>query len=80
MTRKNGSNADFNPKHRIVGAIIVVSLAVIFVPMILDEREPPARRNSIVDVPEQSKTENGADTRLVVVPIETPRALRRSSD
>ena len=30
---------DFDPKHRIVGAIIVVALAVIFIPIILSDRE-----------------------------------------
>ncbi len=37
MAHKGDSESDFNPKHRIVGAIIVVSLAVIFLPMIFDD-------------------------------------------
>lgn len=39
-------NHDFDPKHRIVGAVILVALAVIFLPMILNKQpeqpEPPA--------------------------------------
>jgi DedD protein len=42
MTDNERSAKDFNPKHRVIGAIVLVSLGVIFVPMILDERTPPA--------------------------------------
>ena len=70
MTQKNGGNADFNPKHRIIGAVIVVSLAVIFVPMILGEREPPSRLGPVIEVPKRGETENLADTKVVVVPVE----------
>lgn len=40
-----------NLKHRIIGAVILVSLAVIFIPMILDEREPPQELRAISDIP-----------------------------
>ena len=33
--------SSFNPKHRIAGAIILVSLAVIFLPLILSNNAPP---------------------------------------
>lgn len=39
MPDNNSSRKDFNPKHRIVGAIVLVSLAVIFVPMLLDKHD-----------------------------------------
>ena len=43
MARADDDGGDFNPKHRIVGAVIVVSLAVIVLPMILsDEPGQPA--------------------------------------
>ncbi len=42
MRNNDDTGQEFNPRHRIVGAIILVSLAVIFLPMILDERKPPA--------------------------------------
>lgn len=31
---------DFNPRHRIVGAVILVALAVIFLPLLLQDRAP----------------------------------------
>jgi len=43
MTQRE-SGQDFDPKHRIVGAIIVVALAVIFIPMILSDRESSTER------------------------------------
>lgn len=39
MPKPEDSQDNFNPKHRIVGAIIIVSLIVIFVPTILDKKE-----------------------------------------
>ncbi len=39
MPEPEDSQDDFNPKHRIVGAIIIVSLIVVFVPAILDKKE-----------------------------------------
>jgi len=39
MTQRD-SGQDFDPKHRIIGAIVVVTLAVIFIPMILGHRAP----------------------------------------
>ena len=32
----DGSNKDFNPKHRVIGAIVLVAVAVIILPLILD--------------------------------------------
>ncbi|MFQ5994726.1 MAG: SPOR domain-containing protein [Acidiferrobacterales bacterium] len=37
MTRERDRAGQYSPKHRIVGAVIVVSLAVIFLPMILSD-------------------------------------------
>jgi len=59
---------EFNPRHRIMGAIVLVSLAVIFVPMVLEDR--PARE----PVAEQSMEIPGKDSRLFVskiTPIDT---------
>jgi DedD protein len=55
MARVYDDGGDFNPKHRIVGAIIVVSLAVIVLPMILsDEPGQPAasRVSDISEIPQ----------------------------
>jgi len=54
MAKKDDQDPRFNPKHRIVGAIIIVSLAVIFVPMILKNdpdglRKDKQRLSNIVD-------------------------------
>jgi DedD protein len=62
---KDDPSRDFNPKHRIVGAIILVALAVIFVPMILSERAPPDPDGRLIEVP-------SPDTRVVVTPVVPP--------
>ncbi|GMQ91358.1 MAG: hypothetical protein BMS9Abin11_0666 [Gammaproteobacteria bacterium] len=54
MAKKDDQDPRFNPKHRIVGVIIIVSLAVIFVPMILKNdpdglRKDKQRLSRIVD-------------------------------
>lgn len=43
--------APVNLKHRLIGAVILVSAAVILVPVILSEREPPAELKAISDIP-----------------------------
>jgi len=73
MAQKDRSNPEFNPKHRIVGAIILVSLAVIFLPMILDEREPPTEVKPISDIPEPKEAESLQQTKVVVTPVEELR-------
>jgi DedD protein len=39
-----GGQTDFNPRHRILGAVILVTLAVILLPMILREQPPPKEK------------------------------------
>jgi len=69
MTDPQGDTPrEFNPRHRIMGAVVLVSLAVIFVPMILEDRP------SHEPVPEQAVSIPGKDSRLFVskiTPIET---------
>jgi DedD protein len=55
----------FNPKHRILGAVIVVSLAVILVPIILDRSEPPSELQS----PSAAREAKPGETRVVVTPV-----------
>lgn len=43
MTQRE-SGQDFDPKHRIIGAIVIVALAVILIPMILSNRQSPTER------------------------------------
>ena len=62
MADKQETSQDFNPKHRVVGAIILVVLAVILVPLILHDRAPPAPTQLTAEMP-------APDTRLVVTPL-----------
>lgn len=69
---------NFDPKHRIIGAVIVVSLAVIFVPMILDRREAPAELTSVDKV--SAPAAEAGERKVVVTPVrpELPRATPRA--
>jgi DedD protein len=67
---KDDERPQFNPKHRIAGAIILVSLAVIFVPMLLDESTPPPENQTLTQIPERDAP---AETRVAVTPL-TPAA------
>ena len=73
MAQRDDAHTEFNPKHRIVGAIIIVALVVIFVPMILNQREPPP---DIRAVSEPSARGEISDTRVMVTPVvpEEPKA------
>jgi DedD protein len=68
MAEKDES-PQFNPKHRIVGAIVVVALAVLLVPMILEENEPPAELKSVTELPPPKTGSASSDTRVVVTPV-----------
>jgi DedD protein len=70
---KDDERPQFNPKHRIAGAIILVSLAVIFVPMMLDESTPPAENQSLTQIPPRDATPT--ETKVVVTPIAPPGEL-----
>ena len=66
MADRDDARPVFNPKHRIVGAIVLVALVVIFVPMILDEREPPAELKGVREAPPRTEI---TETRVVVTPV-----------
>jgi DedD protein len=68
MAERDDTRPDFNPRHRIVGAIVLVALVVIFVPMILDERAPPDLKAGREALP---RVDTG-DTRVVVTPVPAP--------
>lgn len=57
MTRASDRESSYSPKHRIVGAIILVSLAVIFLPMILNPDQPPPRPKDVTGLNEIPKPE-----------------------
>ncbi len=68
MADRDDGRPEFNPKYRIVGAIVVVALLVIFVPLILNEREPPPELKAIKEIPAPGEV---AETKVVVSPVET---------
>jgi len=66
---------EFNPRHRIAGAIILVSLAVIFVPMLLDDSTPPKSIPALAEIPARDPAEPEAkagETKVIVVPAPAP--------
>jgi dihydrofolate synthase/folylpolyglutamate synthase len=66
MAERKETEDDFNPRHRIVGAVVLVALAVIFLPMLLSDRPPDS---------DDSKNVSGGpapETRIVVTPVPPP--------
>jgi DedD protein len=66
MADRDDARPVFDPKHRIVGAIVLVVLVVIFVPMILSERQPPAELKGERDMPVPAAT---IETKVMVTPV-----------
>lgn len=66
MADRDDARPEFNPKHRIVGVIVLVTLVVIFVPMILSEREPPAEIKGEREVPASTTM---SETKVLVTPV-----------
>jgi DedD protein len=63
MAERNSSDDDFNPRHRIVGAIILVALAVIVLPFLLTDRPPEERSGT------SSNDAPAPATRVVTAPV-----------
>jgi dihydrofolate synthase/folylpolyglutamate synthase len=63
MAERKQSEDEFNPRHRIVGAIVLVALAVIILPMLLSERPP--------ETGDGNAARGGAapETRIVMTPV-----------
>ena len=78
MTRASDRESKYSPKHRIVGAIILVSLGVIFLPMILNPDQPAPRLKDATSLNEIPKPE----TQVFRIPaaslnqIESPESSR----
>lgn len=66
MADRDDARPEFNPKHRIVGAIVLVALVVVFVPMILNEREPPPELKGVREATPRTEV---SETRMVVTPV-----------
>jgi len=75
MADRNEARPDFNPKHRIVGAIVLVALVVIFVPMLLNENEPPPELKGVREMPPRVVTE----TKVIVTPVADEAAKPRQN-
>lgn len=75
MADRNEARPDFNPKHRIVGAIVLVALVVIFVPMLLNENEPPPELKGAREMPPRVVTE----TKVIVTPVADEAAKPRQT-
>ena len=65
MAERKTAEDDFNPRHRIVGAVVLVALAVIFIPLLLSDRPPEPEAVSPTGVAKP-------DTKTVVVPVTPP--------
>lgn len=61
MAERKAAEDEFDPRHRIVGAVVLVALAVIFLPMFLSS-QPPENSQLAADRP-------GAGTRIVTTPV-----------
>lgn len=74
MAGKEDEHREFNPKHRIAGAVILVSLGVIFIPAILGQREPVTATNpdAITQIPVRSAAAEPDETRVVVSRLDAP--------
>jgi DedD protein len=66
---KDDETQTFNPKHRIVGAIVLVSLAVIFVPLLLDDGVPPTGGKTSSEIPARPDDTPAGATKVVVTPL-----------
>jgi DedD protein len=76
MADRNDARPEFNPKHRIVGAIVIVAFAVIVLPLVLRGREPPA---ALRDANETAAVRGViTDTRVVVTPVAPEEARAKS--
>lgn len=51
MAERTQADDEFNPRHRIVGAVILVALAVVLLPMVLNDQPPDGGEPAPGDVP-----------------------------
>jgi DedD protein len=65
MAERRQAEDDFNPRHRIVGAVILVALAVIVLPMLLSDHPPETPTAPVAVIPTP-------DARVIVAPVPPP--------
>ena len=66
MAERKEAEDDFNPRHRIVGAVILVALAVIFLPMLLSDRPSETGNSGVVS------GGSAPETRIVTTRVQPP--------
>jgi DedD protein len=62
MAERKEADQEFNPRHRIVGAVVLVALAVVLLPLLLSDRPPDTRTAGTADSPLP-------ETRVVTRPV-----------
>jgi DedD protein len=72
MTQRDSASPSFDPKHRIVGAVVIVALAVILLPLILKEREPSLAPGGDTGVPAPAAMNTPVGVNKVAVTVVTP--------
>ncbi|BAU47302.1 sporulation protein [Sulfurifustis variabilis] len=71
MTQKD-PGTEFNPRHRILGAVILVTAAVIFVPMILSERDPPTSTVAVAPTTVRLDDRQSEEVKVAVTDLRRP--------
>lgn len=77
MARSQELNNDFDPRHRVVGAVILVTIAVIVLPLILDEH--PTLESAGAKQGEVAAAGGEPASRVVVKTIVNGQALNQST-
>ena len=90
VAERKESEDHFNPRHRIVGAVVLVALAVIFLPMLLSDHPPEPGPGASGTAAPNTKTvvmpvtppavpgkpaEKPVATKTVVVPVDPPAEI-----
>lgn len=72
MADNGEPSRDFDPKHRVIGAVILVALAVILLPMILHETPPSQPDEQLHEIPLPDK-------KIFVSPVSQPPEAEKSA-
>ena len=75
LAERKTTEDNFNPRHRIVGAVVLVALAVIFLPMLLSDRAPDVGTDGAPGTATPTTT-----TKTVVVPVSPSTASGKTTD
>lgn len=73
VAERKESEDHFNPRHRIVGAVVLVALAVIFLPMLLSDRPPETGPADVAGTA-------APNTKTVVMPVTPPGEFSKTPE